>query len=514
MIGTLVRRRAVGLQGHRHVRRLNTSSPSKPIALPSEGLAGDIGRPPVDQVTTLPNGIRVATESTPGHFSAVGVFVECGSRFEGRDDFRGVSHIVDRLAFKSTGSRTQDEMIAALESLGGTQLCSSSRESLMYTASVFNQDVEAITELMADTVLNPNITAEEVTAQLSTAAYEIDEIWQKPEMILPELLHSAAYRDNTLGHPLLCPEERLGYIDAAAVRRYRDTFFRPDRIVLGFVGVPHAQAIHLSEKFFGHMTTPKSSSSSSSTSLFGLLGSGGGSESRADEVSRYTGGQLILPGTALPNEEWTHLHVAYEAPSLTSPEIYALATLQILLGGGGSFSAGGPGKGMYSRLYTNVLNRYGWIESCSAFNHTYADSGLFGIAASARPDASYALAAVVARELALLYDTGRKGIGSDEAERAKNQLRSSLLMNLESRMITLEDMGRQVQSLDTRVSAEEMCHHIATLSVADLRATAERILTGRGGSGSGTPTVLGAGPGVDKLGDVFAALERFGLGRR
>jgi hypothetical protein len=33
------------------------------------------------------------------------------------------------------------------------------------------------------------------------------------------------------------------------------------------------------------------------------------------------------------------------------------AVLNMMMGGGGSFSAGGPGKGMFTRLYLNVLNR-------------------------------------------------------------------------------------------------------------------------------------------------------------
>lgn len=380
----------------------------------------------------------------------------------------------------------------------------------MYTASVFNQDVEAITELMADTILNPVITEEEVQAQLDTASYEIDEIWQKPEMILPELLHSAAYRDNSLGHPLLCPEERLEFINVEAVNRYREEFFRPERIVLGFVGVPHEQAVMLGEKYFGGMSAaPKSDPAHVARGLFGLIGG----KSDAGLVSNYTGGSVFLPSSALPREEWTHLQIALEAPSLKSKDIYALATLQILLGGGGSFSAGGPGKGMYSRLYTNVLNQYGWIESCQSFNHTYTDSGMFGIAASCRPDAAYALAGVIARELALLFDTGSKGISKIEAMRAKNQLRSSLLMNLESRMIILEDLGRQVQSLNQRISGEEMCHNIDSLTISDLREVAEKIGTGNGGRGTGEASVVAAGPSVDKIGDVYGTLSRYGLGR-
>lgn len=51
------------------------------------------------KITTLSNKIRVATEATPGHFSAVGVYIDAGSRYEATQ-YSGVSHILDRMAFK------------------------------------------------------------------------------------------------------------------------------------------------------------------------------------------------------------------------------------------------------------------------------------------------------------------------------------------------------------------------------------------------------------------------------
>ena len=72
------------------------------------------------------------------------------------------------------------------------------------------------------------------------------------------------------------------------------------------------------------------------------------------------------------------------------------------MGGGGSFSAGGPGKGMYTRLYTNVLNRYHWMYSATAFNHAYMDSGVFCISSSAHPQQIGAMAQVIVHELAVL----------------------------------------------------------------------------------------------------------------
>ena len=206
----------------------------------------------LDQITTLPNGVRVATEALPGHFSGIGVYIDAGSRYE-NDALRGCSHIIDRLAFKSTSKRTGDQMLEVIESLGGNIQCASSRESLMYQSATFNSAVPDTVALLAETIRDPLVTQEEVERQLETADYEIGEIWGKPELILPELVHMAAYKDNTLGNPLLCPKERLGSIDRRTIEAYRKAFFKPERVVVAFAGVNHNDAVKLTEHYFGNM---------------------------------------------------------------------------------------------------------------------------------------------------------------------------------------------------------------------------------------------------------------------
>ncbi|KAL2052114.1 hypothetical protein ABVK25_007556 [Lepraria finkii] len=539
-----------------------------------------------DQVSTLPNGVRVATEALPGPFSGVGVYVDAGSRYESKD-LEGVSHIIDRLAFKSTGSRTSDEMLESLESLGGNIQCASSRESLMYQSATFNSAVPTTLGLLAETIRDPLITDLEVQQQLETAEYEIREIWSKPDMILPELVNMAAYKGNTLGNPLLCPEERLQFIDRNIVEKYRNTFFHPERLVVAFVGVPHQEALKLTEKFFGDMqklslsqygsdtsiseasSQSQFSASSSSTSLssaYSALPSSSPSPPQISKLashipflknlstsasaqasvssldpsspqsapfsldmpSHYTGGFLSLPplpppvNPALP--DLTYIHLAFEALPISSEDIYALATLQTLLGGGGSFSAGGPGKGMYSRLYTNVLNQHGWVESCVAFNHSYTDSGLFGISASCNPIRAGQMLDVMCRELQnLTLESGFSSLQTAEVNRAKNQLRSSLLMNLESRMVELEDLGRQVQVHGRKFGVKEMCKKIDALTVKDLRRVAKLVFGGNItniGKGSGAPTVVlqegSTANGQVDLGweTIQEKIARWKLGRR
>ncbi|MCJ1249001.1 Mitochondrial-processing peptidase subunit alpha [Trapelia coarctata] len=547
-----------------------------------------------DQITTLPNGTRVATEALPGPFSGVGVYVDAGSRYE-NEELRGVSHIIDRLAFKSTSSRSSDQMLETLESLGGHIQCASSRESVMYQSATFNSSVPTTLALLAETIRHPLITETEVQQQLETAEYEIGEIWSKPELILPELVHMAAYKDNTLGNPLLCPQEQLQYINKQVVEKYRDIFFRPERLVVAFAGVDHKSALKLSERYFGDMqrrgepiltgtgletsfttpfdtssdtssapsspssspttsystpsstppTTPQSSKLLSKIPFFKNLSTSAPHNATITELpssfnstaninlslpARYTGGFLALPNLASPpnptHPTLSHIHLAFEALPISSPDIYALATLQTLLGGGGSFSAGGPGKGMYSRLYTHVLNQHGWVESCIAFNHSYTDSGLFGIAASCAPERVSSMLDVMCRELHnLTVETGFSALQEGEVQRAKNQLKSSLLMNLESRMVELEDLGRQVQVQGRKTGVKEMCAKIDALTVKDLRRVARQVFGGgvkNVGVGSGAPTVVVQeseveGGGQRKefgWGEIQERIGRWKLGRR
>lgn len=460
----------------------------------------------------------------------------------------------------------------------------------MYQSASFNSAVPTTLALLAETIRDPLITELEIQQQVETAEYEISEIWSKPELILPELVNMAAYRENTLGNPLVCPQERLPFINKQVVEKYRSTFFHPERIVVAFVGVKHEEALKITEKYFGDMKseqrlplsgtgldssfadTPTSSryasSPTSSSSLSSVSSSPATSSStsptqtskfltslpflknlstsapsqasvssatpiytpqKLTAPSHYTGGFLSLPplppppNPALPH--LSHIHFAFEALPISSSDIYALATLQTLLGGGGSFSAGGPGKGMYSRLYTNVLNQHGWVESCIAFNHSYTDSGLFGISASCNPARVKEMLDVMCRELQnLTLDKGYQALQPIEVNRAKNQLRSALLMNLESRMVELEDLGRQVQVHGRKVGVKEMCAQIEALTVNDLRKVARQVFGGRVrniGLGSGAPTVVlqegqqsQSGKKLFDWEEIQARIAKWQLGRR
>lgn len=90
------------------------------------------------------------------------------------------------------------------------------------------------------------------------------------------------------------------------------------------------------------------------------------------------------------------------------------------------------------------------MYSATAFNHSYADSGLFCIHASAPPTNIRSVVEVVTKELVTMATKP----GTQELRRAKTQLQSMLLMNLEARPVVFEDIGRQVLATGERKRPE------------------------------------------------------------
>ncbi|OSD03324.1 mitochondrial processing peptidase [Trametes coccinea BRFM310] len=482
--------------------------------------------PPV-RISTLPNGLRVATESTPGHFSSVGLYVDAGSRYEQPDEL-GVSHFLDRMAFKTTRNRSEEQMAADIDALGGQILCSSARESIMYQSSHFHQGTPLALSLISDTVLNPAFSREELEAQREAARYELREVSSKPEMILPEVLHDVAYGGEGLGNPLLCPEERIDLIDENLMRRFMKKWYTPERMVIAGAGMDHEELVDLADKHFSRLmkSSPIRVSSGTQQVPTNLLGSTSPISAfkaltraassyktrdvqlppRINPGSSYVGGHRFIHD---PNSEFNHVYLAYEGVGIHDDDVYAVATMQVLLGGGGSFSAGGPGKGMYSRLYTHILNRFPQIDHCASFHHIYTDSSLFGLFASFIPssgrqaDSPAHILPHLAHQLSLLLYSN---VPSAELARAKNQLKSSLMMALESRAVEVEDLGRQILVHGRKVPISEMCEKIDAVEVSTIQKVATRIYGPRALT---RPTVVVMGR--EDVGDYHGVLRKYGL---
>ncbi|KAL4062967.1 Metalloenzyme, LuxS/M16 peptidase-like protein [Scleroderma yunnanense] len=487
--------------------------------------------PPL-QLTTLPNKIRVATESTPGHFSAVGLYVDAGSRYEDPST-SGASHFLDRMAFKSTRTRSTEDMATAMDRLGGQIMASSARETIMYQSSHFDRASPLALSLISETVLDSAFLAEELEHQRDAARYEIREMSNKPEMILPEVLHEVAYGSRGLGSPLVCPDDRVDLITGDLLRQCIANWYRPERMVIAGAGMHHEQLVELTEKYFSSLkatafpslSSPRLSTNStlpphllpsSQPSVYKSLtraasylypNSSADIPSALNPGSCYVGGVRHIPSLT---QEFDHLYLAFEGVGIHDEGIYALATMQVLLGGGGSFSAGGPGKGMYSRLYTHILNHFPQVDHCASFHHIYSDSSLFGLFASFLPEipkqrgsAPAQMLPHLAHQLSLLI---YQSVPEVELERAKNQLKSSLMMALESRVVEVEDLGRQILVHNRKIPITDMTAAIDKVTSETIRQVATRIFGPQSGN-KATIVTMGRGD----LGDWQATLRKYGI---
>jgi processing peptidase subunit alpha len=112
--------------------------------------------------------------------------------------------------------------------------------------------------------------------------------------------------------------------------------------------------------------------------------------------------------------------------------------MQTLIGSATAFSSGGPGKGMYARAVTNLMQQHAFVDSASSFNSHFSDSGLFGLEIQGPGSHSAELYSVLLEEFSRLRDP----IHEQELNRAKNILKMNILMSLERSDDRLEEIAR------------------------------------------------------------------------
>ncbi|XP_043476997.1 mitochondrial-processing peptidase subunit alpha [Leptopilina heterotoma] len=450
------------------------------------------------KITTLPNGLKIATEDYFGQFCTIGVLVNSGPRFEVAYP-SGISHFLEKLAFNSTKNfESRDHILLAMEKHEGIFDCQASRDTFIYAASAERKGLNSITQILADIVLRPQITEDELNIARQTIEFEIESLLTRPEQepLLLDMIHAAAYRDNTLGLPKICPEGNVNKIDRKILFTYLKSHYTPDRMVIAGVGVEHEALVEAVNKYFVDEKAIWEEDNS-------LIMTGRNMDLIDESVAQYTGGLVVKEGSMPVHPEssgiprLSHVVIGLEGCSHQDPDFIAMCVLNTMMGGGGSFSAGGPGKGMYTKLYTNVLNRYQWMFSATAYNHSYADTGLFCIHASSPEVRVGEMTAVIVHELVSM--AGSTTVA--ELERAKKQLQSLLLMNLEQRPVVFEDIGRQVLATGFRHRPEYFIDAINKITKDDINRVALRLR-------KSPPSVAARGlvKGLPSLSDIQAGL--------
>ncbi|KAI7725758.1 hypothetical protein M8C21_011085 [Ambrosia artemisiifolia] len=370
------------------------------------------------KITTLPNGVRIASENSSNPAASIGLYVDSGSIYETPLSF-GATHLLERMAFKGTANRSHLRVVREVEAIGGNVMASASREQMSYTYDALKTYVPQMVELLVDSVRNQVFLDWEVKEQIEKVKGEIGEYANNPEALLLEAVHSAGY-SGALANPLLASEGSLNRLDSTILEQFVAANYTAPRIVLAASGVEHEELLKYAEPLLSDLP--------------------GGAQVE-EPKSVYVGGEhRVMADTGR-----TSFALAFELPGgwLNVKDAMTLTVLQMLMGGGGSFSAGGPGKGMHSRL-------------CN-------------------PEFAREAIEVAANELIVIL--GDRAVRQEQLARAKQATKAAILMNLESRMVISEDIGRQILTYGERLPVEYFLKAIDEVSGKDIASIVKKLLS-------------------------------------
>lgn len=301
---------------------MDQSLPGVPLLKPASQL-----KVPQTEMSTLSNGLRIVTQETYGQASTLGLFIDAGSCYEDSSNY-GVSHMIEHLSFKSTTNRSHAEIVRQVETIGGNLSANSGREQIVLSIDILRDYVTEGIDLLADTVLHPSLLDEEIESIRTILNIELENIQENPQGLVQERMHEAAYgATSPLGHSLHAPQDRIAQLSASTVRNFMAKYFSPQRMVLAGAGVEHGRMVELAQEKFGDFRA----SAGSSMETAGKL-----------PLTSYCGGEVRIHK---PDSDFSYAALAFETGGWHSEDLVPVCVLQMLLGGGDSFSAGGPGKG-------------------------------------------------------------------------------------------------------------------------------------------------------------------------
>lgn len=399
--------------------------------------------------TTLDNGMTVLTDDMPHLESAsLGIWVKAGSRSEEERE-HGISHMLEHMAFKGTRTRNAREIAEAIEGVGGDLNAATSVEHTGYFARVLKEDVGLSADILADILQNSLFEQEELDREQQVIVQEIGAARDNPDDHVFDLFQSAAYPDQPIGRTILGTVESVNGFGPDAIRAYMERNYVGDQMVVCAAGnVDHDALVEIASDRF-----------------HGLKSDGAPPPVKA----RYVGGEERL----VSDHEQAHIVLGLEGRAYNSDGFYASQILASILGGG-----------MSSRLFQEVREKRGLCYSIYAFHWAFADSGIFGIAASTGEDEVKELMPVLLDELHKATET----ITDEEVVRVRNQIRAGLLMSLESPSSRAGQLARQQILWGRPIPLQETVDRINRIGAERVKIIARQILA------TGKVSLAGIGP--------------------
>ncbi|MDC7786393.1 pitrilysin family protein [Rhodoplanes sp. TEM] len=402
------------------------------------------------EVSRLPSGLVVVTDDMPHlETASLGVWVNCGSRHE-RPDEHGISHFLEHMAFKGTDSRTARQIAEEIEAVGGDLNAATGVEVTAYYARMLREDVPLALEVLADILSHPRFDDNEIVREKNVIIQEIGALEDTPDDLVFDFLQATAYAGQPVGRSILGTPATVRSIDASMLRDYLGRNYRgPGTVVAAAGAVNHRAIVEKVDRLFG-----------------GFAGPAPG----RPEAAHFHGGVHV----ERRDLEQAHLALALEGVPQRDPTLYSLQVFTNVLGGG-----------MSSRLFQEVRETRGLCYSIYCFHSPYADTGLFGLYAGTDAADAKELMRVVVDEM----EAAAHGLTEAEVARAKAQMKSGLLMALESSGARAEQLARQMIIHDRVMPVEEIVARVDAVTVESARAAGRALLA------RSRPAVAALGPG-------------------
>jgi len=386
----------------------------------------------------LSGGVRVLTESMPYVRSAtLGIWADVGSAAERREQ-RGISHLVEHMLFKGTSRRSAREIAETMDGVGGNLNAFTDKEATCYYAKVIDRHVPLAIDVLADMFLHSTLADEELIKEQKVVLEEIRMYDDSPDDTLHDLFVRTMWQGSSLGEPTIGYPDTVPALISDDLRAHLRERYAPNRIVFAAAGnVDHDAIVELVERGFADF----------------------GGETAAPIPER----PALTPATLVRRKDTEQAYIMLGTQGLASRDErrYALSVLDTVLGGG-----------MSSRLFQEVREKRGLAYSVFSFGQAYRDAGLFGVSAGTSPESAQECIDVIVAELA---DFAASGPTEAEASLAREHIKGSLTLSLESSSSRMLRLGRNELDLGRYVPIEEVEARIDAVTVDDVAALAREL---------------------------------------
>jgi predicted Zn-dependent peptidase len=384
---------------------------------------------------TLANGLRLVTETMPHVRSvSIGVWLTRGSRHE-PTEHAGIAHFVEHMLFKGTANRTQEDIAQQVDSIGGQLDAFTSKEYAGYYVKVLDEHLAVAMDILADLVSRPLFAPEDIDREKKVVLEEIKMVEDTPDDLVHEIFAEAYWNGHPLGRPILGTPASVSALDQPTLERYfRNTYVASNFVVVAVGNLEHDAVQRLVEDAFA--TTPSTGS----------------------DATEYP--PVVAPGVEIRQKDLEQSHVCFGTLGLPQnhPDRYAAYALNTVLGGS-----------MSSRLFQNVREKRGLAYAVFSSMSAYQDVGALSIYAGCGNEAVSELVDVVVAEIRRIK---HEVVPADELRRAKDHLKGSLMLNLESTSSRMSHHARQEIYRDRADSLDDMLSAIEQVAVGDVQRLA------------------------------------------